>query len=30
MVFCAGHGVEMDGVNYLVPVDVRLERDTTT
>ena len=23
----AGHGIEMDGVNYLVPVDARLERD---
>ena len=22
-----GHGIEMDGVNYLVPVDARLERD---
>ena len=27
LVFYAGHGIEMDGVNYLVPVDVRLERD---
>ena len=27
MVFYAGHGIEMDGVNYLVPVDARLERD---
>ena len=27
LVFCAGHGIEMDGVNYLVPVDARLERD---
>ena len=27
MVFYAGHGLEMDGVNYVVPVDVRLERD---
>ena len=26
-VFYAGHGIEMDGVNYLVPVDARLERD---
>ena len=26
--FYAGHGLEMDGVNYLVPVDARLERDT--
>ena len=23
----AGHGIEMDGTNYLVPVDARLERD---
>ena len=23
----AGHGIEMDGVNYLVPVDARLKRD---
>ncbi len=28
LVFYAGHGLEMDGVNYLVPVDARLERDT--
>ena len=27
LVFDAGHGIEMDGVNYLVPVDARLERD---
>ena len=26
--FYAGHGLEMDGVNYLVPVDAQLERDT--
>ena len=26
-VFYAGHGIEMNRVNYLVPVDVRLERD---
>ena len=25
--FYAGHGIEMDRVNYLVPVDARLERD---
>ena len=25
--FYAGHGIEMDGVNYLVPVDARLGRD---
>ena len=28
LVFYAGHGLEMNGVNYLVPVDARLERDT--
>ena len=28
LVFYAGHGLEMDGVNYLVPMDARLERDT--
>ena len=25
LVFYAGHGLEMDGVNYLVPVDARLD-----
>ena len=28
LVFYAGHGLEMDGVNYLIPVDAQLERDT--
>ncbi len=28
LVFYAGHGLEMDGVNYLVPVDAQLEQDT--
>ena len=28
LVFYAGHGMEMDGVNYLLPVNARLERDT--
>ena len=28
VVFYAGHGLEVDGVHYLVPVDARLERDT--
>ena len=28
LVFYAGHGMEMDGVNYLLPVDAQLERDT--
>ena len=27
LVFYAGHGIEIDGVNYVVPVDARLERD---
>ena len=27
LVFYAGHGIDMDGVNSLVPVDVRLEHD---
>ena len=27
LVFYAAHGIEMDGVNYLVPLDARLERD---
>jgi hypothetical protein len=27
VVFYAGHGIEMDGTNYLVPVDAQLERD---
>ena len=26
-VFYGGHGIEMDGVNYVIPVDTRLERD---
>lgn len=28
LVFYAGHGMEMGGVNYLLPVDARIERDT--
>lgn len=28
VVFYAGHGMEMDGVNYLIPIDARLERYT--
>ena len=28
VVFYAGHGMEMDGANYLIPIDARLERDT--
>ena len=28
VVYYAGHGIEVEGVNYLVPVDAVLERDT--
>ncbi|MBI5260501.1 MAG: caspase family protein [Bradyrhizobium sp.] len=28
VVYYAGHGMEVDGSNYLIPVDARLERDT--
>ena len=28
LVFYAGHGMEMDRVNYLLPIDARLERET--
>src|SRR5262245_11881935 len=28
VIYYAGHGIEVDGSNYLVPVDARLERDT--
>ena len=27
VVFYAGHGMELDGTNYLIPVDAKLERD---
>jgi uncharacterized caspase-like protein len=27
VIYYAGHGIEVDGSNYLVPVDARLERD---
>jgi Caspase domain len=27
VVFYAGHGLEVDGVNYLIPTDAKLERD---
>src|SRR6476660_3491906 len=27
VVFYAGHGIEVNGVNYLIPVDATLERD---
>jgi uncharacterized caspase-like protein len=28
VIYYAGHGIEVDGINYLVPVDAVLERDT--
>ena len=28
VVYYAGHGIEVGGANYLIPVDARLERDT--
>jgi uncharacterized caspase-like protein len=28
VIYYAGHGIEVDGMNYLVPVDAVLERDT--
>ena len=28
VVYYAGHGIEVDGANYLIPVDAGLERDT--
>ena len=28
LVYYAGHGIEVDGSNYLIPVDAKLERDT--
>jgi uncharacterized caspase-like protein len=28
LVYYAGHGIEVDGANYLIPVDAKLERDT--
>ncbi|MCA1396879.1 caspase family protein [Bradyrhizobium sp. BRP56] len=28
IVYYAGHGIEIDGTNYLIPTDARLERDT--
>ena len=27
MVYYAGHGIEVDGTNYLIPIDATLERD---
>src|SRR5512140_3355004 len=28
VIYYAGHGMEVDGSNYLIPVDAKLERDT--
>src|SRR5690242_10165442 len=28
VVYYAGHGIEVDGSNYLIPVDAKLERDS--
>ncbi|WP_315775716.1 MULTISPECIES: caspase domain-containing protein [unclassified Bradyrhizobium] len=28
VVYYAGHGMEVEGANYLIPIDARLERDT--
>jgi len=28
VIYYAGHGIEVDGTNYLIPVDAKLERDT--
>lgn len=28
VIYFAGHGIEVDGINYLIPVDALLERDT--
>jgi len=28
LIYYAGHGIEIDGTNYLIPTDARLERDT--
>jgi uncharacterized caspase-like protein len=28
LIYYAGHGIEVDGANYLIPVDAKLERDT--
>ena len=27
MIYYAGHGIELDGTNYLIPVDATLETD---
>ena len=28
VIYYAGHGIELDGVNYLIPIDAQLENDT--
>jgi hypothetical protein len=28
VIYYAGHGMEVDGTNYLIPIDAKLERDT--
>src|ERR1700681_451297 len=28
VIYYAGHGIEVDGTNYVIPVDAKLERDT--
>jgi tetratricopeptide (TPR) repeat protein len=28
VIYFSGHGLEMDGISYLVPIDAKLERDT--
>ena len=27
IVYCAGHGIEIGGTNYLIPIDAKLETD---
>jgi uncharacterized caspase-like protein len=27
LIYFAGHGIEMGGVNYLIPIDAKLETD---
>jgi uncharacterized caspase-like protein len=28
VIYYAGHGIEIDGTNYLIPIDAQLEQDT--
>ena len=28
VIYYAGHGIELDGINYLIPIDATLETDT--